>query len=323
MAAACGQPGNEGGMPAPPEPGAQESGALTVGVGANLRPLEPVLAAYRKESGRRYQVMPEMPDAAAAADLYIGGSLADLRAVAEADALRPDLADDFASGIAPALRDPESQWFPLSVSPRVIVYDASRITGDEIAAVGSYADLREDAFRKRLCLSSSQVPGNRLLVAWLIRREGIREAEIIVRQWLANLAESELPDDAGLLAAIAAGPCAIGIVDGSVMAGSARPPALTVQSLPDDGTLVDIRGAGVTRHASRPAEAGRLLEWLTSSIPNALFADTQRAFPVADGAPVSAAVSRHLQRPAAYPPLSELGFLLEDADLLIDRAGYR
>ncbi len=68
--------------------------------------------------------------------------------------------------------------------------------------MNDYAALGDDIWRGKLCLSSSQVPGNRTLVAFLIRQYDLRDAEIVVRKWRANLATDVFADDVSLVGAI-------------------------------------------------------------------------------------------------------------------------
>ena len=268
------------------------------------------------------------PDSQARADLVILGSLAELQAAAEADAFRPVYDDTVAARIPDPLRDAESRWTTLSVRPRPVFYDPGQVSAAEAATVTDYSDLGTDTWRSRLCLSSSKVPGNRVLVASLIDRFGVRDAEIRVRNWVANLATLPYETDAQLIAAVADGACAIGIADGGDLqrfaAAHQGQQLQTIEFAAPGSMVIDISGAGVARHAKHPDGAVRLLKWLTESSFNSMFAAQTHEYPAnSDAAPDGMRPGAEIgDRIAALAPLSELGFRLEDAALLVERAHY-
>jgi len=298
--------------------------------------VQPILDAYTAETGKKVQLGPadielslttfDTIGALPAADLYLAQSLADLWYVAEMDGFRPTFSESIESGIPAALRDPESRWTALASSVRFVVYNSGRVSADELATVNDYAALGVDRWRGKLCLSSSSVPGNRTLVAFLIRQFDLREAEIIVRRWGANLATDVFDDDAGLIAAISDGQCAIGIAGSSAfalhIAASAGSPIAVHRFADSAEMIVDVSGGGVTRHAHNPGEAADLLEWLTTSAPNALYAALGREFPANADSPSTPAIESWRDAVSEPAPLSALAFLHGDAALLVERAKY-
>jgi iron(III) transport system substrate-binding protein len=186
--------------------------------------------------------------------------------------------------------------------------------------------LGDERWRERLCLSSSSLPENAVLVAFLIRRHGVRDAEIIVREWRANLATTVFPGDAELLEALADGRCGIGIVDSALLASFAGVrtglPVAAHWFSERANTLTDISAAAVTRHATQPDAAEALLEWLSRPGPNGLFAGRRFEFPANPDAELASAVESGSGRLPDDTAYAELGFLLEEADLLVERARY-
>jgi iron(III) transport system substrate-binding protein len=204
------------------------------------------------------------------------------------------------------------------------VYDGRRVTDDELASVQDYAALGQEAWRGRLCLSSSAVPGNRLLLAYLLREHQRREAEIMVRRWQANLAEPELATDDDLLDAIADGRCDIGIADSAALARHGARTTIAAHFFAAPGELVpDLTGIGVARHATRADAAAAFIAWLLAGPPNGLLASGKREFPVDPHVAAHASVDAWRSQAAASASLDELGFLLEEADRLAERARYR
>ncbi len=313
----------------PPEPAESASaaanraapGSVVVEAARPPQMMIPVLDGWRAETGGRFELaLADEGEAPVQADLVVLGSLADTWDIAEADELRPVFRDSINSNIDPRLRDAESRWTALSKRGRVVVYNPSLVAVEDLGSLQDYESLREERWRERLCLSSSAVGGNRLLVALLISRHDLREAELIVREWRANLAGAVLPDDDALLDAVAGGSCAIGIADSNDAAATA---GVSIHWFGDPAaTLVDVTTAGVSRHAADPDRAAGLLEWLSTETPNALFAIQDLELPANPNSPPGNLVGGHAVHLAEPAALSSLGFLLEEADLLVERARY-
>lgn len=295
-----------------------------------------VLEAYTTETGKQIQLVSGDAEASPShfeqlgalpdADLYLAQSLADLWYVAEMDGFRPTYSQSIESDIPAELRDPESRWTALATRGRFVVYNSEQVSGDALGDVQGYTALAAEQWRGKLCLSSSSVPGNRTLVAFLIRQSDLREAEITVRRWRANLATNVFNDDTSLIEAISTGQCAIGIAGSNayaahVGANTGSPVALHRFIDPAE-MVVDVSGGGVTRHARNPEGAADLLVWLTTNAPNAQYADLGRAFPANAESPSNSANESWRGMVSMPTPLSALAFLHADAVLLIERARY-
>jgi len=340
VAAGCGQDATEpvvAAQPAVAPPSKIQSVRPVVVYATSGRAeLVDVLDAYRAETGAAYVILGEevvrtpnlldLPQQLPKTDLFIASSFAELWSVAEDDGLRPTFSDVISSNIPAGLRDPESRWSALSARARVIAYNPELVSAEEIADVQAYSALGEDIWKDRLCVSSARVAGNRSLVAFLIRQNGVREAEVIVRRWRANFGNSIYNSDADLLKAISSGSCAVGIVDNNSLqnhAGGSLQSAIAAHWFENgDELLIDIRGGGVSRHAANPEAAVELLEWMTSRDGNALFAIRQKEFPANSESPMATALTPRSEYLREVDSLSSIGFLQEDAIKLIERARY-
>ena len=289
------------------------------------RPIDVVMAEFRSATGIDYSLVSlddvrQMPQA----DIYFGESFVDLWEMAEAGLFRPVAQSLNERGVADQLKDPERRFAPLATAPRAVVFNTNLVSRDEARAIGNFASLADERWKGRLCLSSYRVDGNRLLVAHLINRYDLRQAEIIVRRWLMNLAAAIHDSDAGLLAAISAGECGLGILDLRLLGSAGLPAGIDFQPFADDASrLFDISGVGISRHAASPAEAAELLEWLLTAAGSDAYTMDRPEMALGRDAietPVDAGSKSAL---ALAVSLAELGFQLEEADLLAQRAGYR
>ncbi len=298
--------------------------------------LQPVLDAYSVETGKKVQLVTgnadfsaafsDSPGSPAEADLLLARGLAELWQLAERDGFRPTYSESIATNIPQIFRDEESRWTALGTSARIVVYNRELVDTDSLADVDGYESLGDEQWQGRLCLSSSRLPGNRALVAFLISRHAVRDAEIVVRNWRANLASSVFADESGLLNAISDGQCAIGIVGSNALAtylsADAGSPVVPHRFADASSTMVDASGGGVARHAHNPAGAAELLGWLTTKVPNSLYAAQHREFPANTSATLSRSVEPWGDMVSSPTSLSALGFLHEDAVLLVERARY-
>ena len=239
------------------------------------------------------------------ADLLLTSSVAAIWTAAEEGLLRPLPADSAAASVPDAFRDPDGLWVSVSADPAVVL----RSDGDN--AEVAYESLGQAV--SPLCVSSSTLNANRVLLAWMIAAFGERATELSARQWMAAL---ELPprdnfDD--VIAALDRGGCNEALLPLSAVPDARRPDVV----VPDE-VFFDIEGIGIGRHARNPDAAAALVDWLLSPrIQRRHAAATGRLSLVASEDGV-VAVDRLSTR-----GIAAAGFLYADAVLLAERARYR
>lgn len=223
------------------------------------------------------------------------------------------------------LRDPEGNWYGLSVRARTVVYNTARVKPAELS---TYEALAQPQWKGRLCLRTSKKVYNQSLVAMMIEEHGEARSEAIVRGWVANLAAPVFPDDTKMMEAIAAGQCDVGIANtyyfGRLMQKEpALPLALFWPNQDGAGVHVNVSGAGVTRHAKNPQAALRLIEWLSSEKAQNLYADANMEYPVNPAVKPDPVVANWGSFKQNNINVAKAGELQAAAVRLMDRAGYR
>jgi len=223
------------------------------------------------------------------------------------------------------LRDPDNQWFGLSVRARTIVYSTARVKPSQLSTYEALGDVK---WKGRLCLRTSKKVYNQSLVAMMIARHGETKTEKIVKSWVANLATDVFPDDTKLMEAIAAGQCDVGIVNtyyfGRLKQKQPEAPiALFWPNQKDRGVHVNVSGAGVTAHAKHRAAAVKFLEWLSSEKAQNLFADENLEYPANPRIKPHASVAAWGKFKQDTINVSKVGSLQAKAVMLMDRAGYK
>lgn len=223
------------------------------------------------------------------------------------------------------LRDPDNQWFGLSVRARTIVYSTERVDPAELS---TYAALADPKWHGRLCLRTSRKVYNMSLVATMIERLGKEETQRIVEGWVDNLATRVFSSDTLLIEAIAAGQCDVGIVNTYYLGQLQQenpdiPAALFWANQESSGVHVNISGAGVTRHAKNPAAAARLIEWLSTAEPQEMFSELNLEYPANPAIPPVALVAGWGEFRQDDLNVETAGRLQSEAVMLMDRADYR
>ena len=223
-------------------------------------------------------------------DVIITSNAADVWRAADRGALRP--IESAALELQPAfLRDPDAYWGALSFRWHAIYHHEK--AGPTVLHV---RDLGEPEFAGRICLSSSHLPANRSLLAYLIDANGVLEAERLVRRWVRNLAHPPFGSELELLHAVRDGTCRYGIASW----GEPEPVTGVLPVVSEPSTL-HVTAVGVNRHAPHPDAAQTLADWLL-----------RHREPWTQSAEKTAPPAVHIA-----------GWRDEEARLLAERAGYR
>ncbi len=223
------------------------------------------------------------------------------------------------------LRDPDNQWFGLSVRARTIVYSKSAVRPAELS---SYEDLAQPKWKGKLCLRTSKKVYNQSLIAMMITEIGEAKTEEIVRGWVANLATTPFPDDTSLLKAIAAGQCQVGIVNtyylGRLLVKEPDlPVGLFWANQSGSGTHVNVSGAGITKHAKNPAGAQKLIEYLSMEAAQAFYVDEDLEFAANPKVKPNSIIKEWGSFKPNLLNVAKAGELQATATKLMDRAGYK
>lgn len=301
--------------------------------------IKPLFDAYTRETGVQVKFVTDKEGPLMArlkaegkntpADMLITVDAGNLWQAADQGLLQPVKSQVLNSHIPAHLRDPGNEWFGLSVRARTLVYNTQRVKPEELS---TYEDLANPKWKGRLCLRTSKKVYNQSLVAMLISEHGEPRTETMVRGWVNNLATPPFPDDTKALEAVAAGLCDVTVVNtyyfGRLMHKKPNLPLAIFwpnqnTGANNAGVHVNVSGAGVTRFAKHPAEAIKLLEWLSSDKAQNLYTDMNMEYPAnPDIKPDPTVASWGSFKPNLIN-VAEAGKLQVRAVKLMDRAGYK
>ncbi len=268
--------------------------------------------------------------ASSPADVFMTVDASRLRLADEAGIFQPTRSAVLESRIPAHLRT--ADWFSFSTRARVIVYNVKDINP---AWVQRYEDLANPRLKGQLCVRSGAHPYNLSLGAALIAHQGEAKTEEWARGVVANLARAPKGGDTDQLRSVAAGECGIAIANSYYVARlmrSTKPEDVKVASAiavvwPNQGTFgthVNVSGAGVVKSSPNPANAVKLLEYLSSDSAQAYFADGNNEWPVVKSVAVkNPALDKLGPFKADQLPVGQWAPHTAAAQRIFDRAGWR
>lgn len=214
------------------------------------------------------------------ADIFMTVDAGNLSYAANEGILTTLNSEVLASNVPTHMRDPKNRWFGLSVRARTTVVNKDLFKAKTI----TYEDLARPEWKGKLCLRTSKKVYNQSLVAMLIDQHGKEKAKKIVEGWVANNVEI-FSNDTNVLKAVAAGRCAVGIVNtyyfGRLIKKEPKLPLKIVwPNQSNYGTHVNISGAGIVKFSKNQTAAGKFLEWLSSREAQKSFAQVNMEYPV-------------------------------------------
>lgn len=259
------------------------------------------------------------------ADVLITTDAGNLWFAAQTGVLAPINSVVLEANIPAHLRDPDNQWFGLSVRARTMVYNSEKVKPTDLS---TYEDLANPQWKGRLCLRTSKKVYNQSLVAMMIAERGEVEVKKIVSGWVNNLATDPLSNDTRTLEFVAAGQCDVAIVNtyyyGRLMKSKPKLPlAIFWPNQESTGVHVNVSGAGVTKYSKNKSAAIKLLEFLSSEKAQNLFADINMEYPANPAIKPDATVASWGDFKQNMMNIAAAGELQKSAVKLMDRAGYR
>ena len=239
--------------------------------------------------------------------------------------LQPLGSDAVKANIPAQYRSSSDQWTGLSLRARTLVYSTERVKPEDLS---TYEALAGPEWEGRLCLRSSKKVYNQSLTAALIEAQGAERAEQVLKGWVANLATDPFADDNAVIQAVDAGQCDVGIVNTYYYGRLHKQnPQLRAKlywpNQADRGVHVNLSGIGLTRHAPHPEAARALVEWMTGTDAQGLFASLNQEFPANPKVNPSDEVAAWGSFKADDMPVEVTGQRQAEAIRMMDRVAWR
>jgi len=301
----------------------------------------PLLQRFKDQTGIGFNLITAKADAllkrleaegqSTPADIFITTDAGRLQRAKDAGVLQPIDNPILVARIPENLRDKENYWFGLSQRARVIFYARDRVDPAELS---TYEALTDAKWKQRICIRSSGNIYNQSLVASMIEAHGVEQTETWARGLVANFARKPAGGDTDQLRAAAAGLCDIAIANTYYfgrLVNSAKDDDQKVATglglfWPNQagrGAHINVSGAGITKYASHPEAAERLLEFLVNAESQTWYAEVNNEYPVVRDAKTSATLASFGKFKGDGLNLTHLGENNRAAVQLMDRAGWR
>ena len=264
------------------------------------------------------------------ADILLTVDAGRLYRAKEAGLLQPIRSRTLYRNIPSSLRDPDNEWFALTVRARVIVYSKERVSRDDLS---TYEDLASSKWKGRIAVRSSSNIYNQSLMASLIEVNGKKKALDWAKAVRLNMARAPRGSDRDQARAVAAGIADIAIMNTyyiGKLASSSDPKdrevvkkvAIFFPNQKNRGTHINISGAGVTISAKNKENAIKFLEFLSSAESQDVFGSINFEYPVKIANNKSELLKSWGSFKSDKLNLSILGKRNSDAVKLFDKAGW-
>ncbi len=264
------------------------------------------------------------------ADLLLTVDAGRLHRAKSAGVLQPIRSKTLYKNIPTSLRDPDNQWFALTVRARVIVYSKERVNPNDLS---TYEDLASSKWKGRIAVRSSSNIYNQSLMASLIDANGKRKALEWAKAVRKNMARAPRGSDRDQARAVAAGIADVAIMNtyyiGKLASSSDSKDRKVVEEVgvffPNQkgrGTHINISGAGVTKSSKNKENAIKFIEYLSSSEAQDVFGSVNYEYPVKIENNKSDLLNSWGPFKSDKLNLSILGKRNSDAVKLFDKAGW-
>ena len=311
--------------------------------------INPLLEAFTKETGIQVNsvfVKTDMLQRLKAegrntpADVILASDINRIFDLAKANLLQQIDSDVVNANIPSAYRDSNDLWVGLTSRARVLYVSKDRV---KPGAVTSYEDLTKPEFKGRICTRSGKHDYNISLLSSVISANGIEKAEAWAHGLKANLARKPQGNDRAQVKAIFEGVCDIAIGNsyyfGKMLTNDKKPEQklwaaavrIVFPNQPEHaggnltlarGAHINISAGGITKAAKHRDNAAKLLEFLTDSYAQELYAGVDFEYPLKEGTQLHPLVAGWGDFHADTSNLKGIVANRAEASKMMDRVGF-
>ena len=287
------------------------------GIGVNVTYLNKGLIERLKSEGSR-----------SPADLVFTVDIARLKAVVEAGVTQPVDSEILSGYTSNEFKDPENNWFALTLRGRVVYASKDRVKSGEVS---TYEDLADPKWKGKICTRPGTHPYNLALFSAMIAHHG----EDFTRNWLQavkdNLARKPQGNDRAQVKAIWAGECDISLGNTYYMGKMLQDESQQVWAnsvrilfpiFESGGTHMNVSGMAMTKSAPNRENAKKLMEFLVSATAQKIYAETNFEYPIDQSVETSDLVGSWGEFNRDSTLLSEIAALRPVSLRLVEEVGF-
>ncbi|TVL57880.1 iron ABC transporter substrate-binding protein [Shewanella algae] len=230
------------------------------------------------------------------ADLVLTSDFSRLQELVDKQLVKQVESDTLKQNIPAQYRDPEGNWYALTMRVRNLYSSKERIGPLAI----NYEDLADARYKGKVCMRSGKHPYNIALVASMIAHHGEADAKSWLQGLKSNLARKPQGNDRAQVQAVKEGLCDIAIGNsyyyGKMLQDPKQRPwaEAAVINFPNQenrGAHINVSGMALAKHAPNSADALKLMEYLSSDAAQQSYAEVNMEYPVKVDVPVSELVA--------------------------------
>ncbi|HDS1213142.1 Fe(3+) ABC transporter substrate-binding protein [Shewanella algae] len=230
------------------------------------------------------------------ADLVLTSDFSRLQELVDKQLVTQVESDALKQNIPAQYRDPEGNWYALTMRVRNLYSSKERLGPLAI----NYEDLADARYKGKVCMRSGKHPYNIALVASMIAHHGEADAKSWLRGLKSNLARKPQGNDRAQVQAVKEGLCDIAIGNsyyyGKMLQDPKQRPwaEAAVVNFPNQenrGAHINVSGMALAKHAPNSADALKLMEYLSSDAAQQSYAEVNMEYPVKADVPVSELVA--------------------------------
>ncbi|HCD14788.1 Fe(3+) ABC transporter substrate-binding protein [Shewanella sp.] len=230
------------------------------------------------------------------ADLVLTSDFSRLQELVDKQLVKQVESDTLKQNIPAQYRDPEGNWYALTMRVRNLYSSKERLGPLTI----NYEDLADARYKGKVCMRSGKHPYNIALVASMIAHHGEADAKSWLQGLKSNLARKPQGNDRAQVQAVKEGLCDIAIGNSYYYGKMLQDPKqrswaeAAVINFPNQenrGAHINVSGMALAKHAPNSADALKLMEYLSSDAAQQSYAEVNMEYPVKDDVPVSELVA--------------------------------
>jgi iron(III) transport system substrate-binding protein len=316
-----------------------QSGEVNVYTTREPKLAQPLFDAFTKDTGVKVNTVfikeglaerVKAEGAASPADLLMTVDIGNLVDTVDQGVAQPVKSAALDAAVPANLRDPDGNWYALSLRARVVYAAKERVKDTSI----TYADLADPKWKGKICIRSGQHPYNIALIAAYIAHHGEAKAEEWLKGVKANLARKPAGGDREGARDILGGICDLAVGNtyyvGLMRSGAGGPDQqkwgdainVLLPTFEGGGTHVNVSGAAIAKHAPNKDNAVKLLEYLVSDKAQALYAKANYEYPVHQEAEIEPIIKTFGQLRVDTINIAEIAKHRKAASQLVDKVGF-
>ncbi len=235
------------------------------------------------------------------------------------------------SSIPSHLRDVDNQWFGLTKRARIIAYAKDRV---KIEDLSTYEDLVNEKWKGKILVRSSSNIYNQSLMASMIANNGEEAAKGWAKGIVANMARSPKGSDRDQIKAVVAGEGDLAIVNSYYVGKMLNSPddeevkiakqvGIFFPNQEDNGTHINISGAGVAKYAPNKENAILFIEYLIGKEAQQIFTEANYEYPILKSVKAVKDISDWGEFKEDNLELNKLGEFNKKAVFIFDEAAWK